>query len=298
MVNEQGAYSELFPNITFSEPDTFETDCAAIRAAAAGPILLNLQGVDLGYAHGARFGTTLVEKLKTHERLDIASDEGFKIRGYIYLIEFDSGWIKLGYTTDPLTRINKHVKGLCRVHSLRINQLWLSVPTLYPMKVEDELRQHAVKSDGRRVDRKTEDKMGEGETFDGLDFDTMVNAAGQLEYTPVTAENIAVALAERRNYQYEFDIRHAIYPHLREHRSLDGFVVPITRFDGPSISKAPLTEWDLTTVDGLTHLLDTGIINWRAYLADEPEPVAAIEVPQRVGLIARVVRMFRRDRQR
>ncbi|NKS70584.1 hypothetical protein GS584_18270 [Rhodococcus hoagii] len=278
---------------SFSEAasDTFTADHAASTAAAAGPLLLNLQGVDLGYAHHARRNASLVAHLENHGPLNTEFDEGFKVRGYVYAIEFDSGWIKLGYTTDPLTRINKHVKGLCKTQSFKINRLWLSVPTLYPMKFEDQLRGQALRaSDGRHLTRKTTTSQGESETFYGLDFDEIVSYACELKYMPVTPDGAIAALAERRQYQYEFDVRQALYAHLREHHSFDGFSLPTTRFDGPSMSTAPLTDLDLDDTAGLVDLLDRGVVPWRALLPAQPEP----KPPTKSGLLPRLAEKLTR----
>lgn len=84
---------------------------AKAKAAAASPLLPNLHGVDLGYVHHARRNAALVELLENRGPLDIQCDEGFKVRGYVYAIGFDSHWIKLDYTTARLIRVDKHVKG-------------------------------------------------------------------------------------------------------------------------------------------------------------------------------------------
>ncbi|REK78049.1 hypothetical protein DVG80_32595 [Rhodococcus erythropolis] len=290
-----GKAAEAIIGITWSEPDTFETDFAAIRAAAAGPILLNLHGVDLGYAYDARRGTTLAEKLITHGRLDTDNDEGYKIRGYVYLIEFDDGAIKYGFTADPVFRINKHVKGLCSAHSLKINRLWLSVPTLNPQEVESKFRQHSERwSDGTKLERQSA-SLGESEVAYDMDFDAMLTVARRLAYMPITKENTNAVLAERRRNEYTIIIRTAVDKWLREHGGLDGFVLPVTKFDGPTTCRAPLSYFDLTTTDGLWEL--TNPYYRQVYRNSEPKLVEVIEGIQRLGLMSRVARMFRRDRK-
>ncbi|WMN01886.1 GIY-YIG nuclease family protein [Rhodococcus erythropolis] len=268
---------------TVSTSTDFEADYAAERATAAGPLLLNLQGVDLGYDHGARHGTTMATLLESHQPLDVSSDEGFKIRGYIYLIEFDGGAIKYGYTSDLHTRINTHVKKLCRTHSFKITRLWVSVPTINPTEVEFLLRKHARRwSDGRRLERLTPNGQGETEVGYDMDFDAMVSVARRLLYTPVTPVNTAAALTKRRQSKYSSLIRHALYRHLSATGSLNEFSLPTTPFDGPTVSKAPLTYFDLTTTDGLASLLDAGLLPWRHLtLSNADDAKATTAVPPR-----------------
>lgn len=295
MGNPWDKATEAIIGITWSEPDTFETDFAAIRAAAAGPILLNLQGVDLGYAYGARHGIALTEKLRAHGRLDTDNDEGYKIRGYLYLIEFDNGAIKYGFTADPISRINKHVKGLCSVHSLKINRLWLSVPTLLPQEVESKFRQHSTRwSDGTKLERQSA-SLGESEVAYDMDFDAMLTVARRLAYTPITKENTNAVLAERRRNEYTIIIRTAVDKWLRENGDLDGFVLPVTKFDGPTTCRAPLSYFDLTTTDGLWELANPHY--QQVYRNSDPELVEVTEEIQRVGLTLRVARMFRGNRK-
>lgn len=283
------------PVFTVSTSTDFETDYAAERATEAGPLLLNLQGVDLGYGHGARHGTTMATFLESHQPLDISSDEGFKIRGYIYLIEFDDGAIKYGYTADLHKRINTHVKKLCRTHSFKITRLWVSVPTIDPTDIEYRLRTHTRRwSDGQRLERLTTNGQGETEIAYDMDFDAMVSVARRLPYTPVTPANTAAALAKRRQSKYARLIRHALYRHLSATGSLNEFSLPSTRFDSPSASRAPLTYFDLTTTAGLASLLDTGLLPWRHLIlsaADQTKAVTAVPSRRR-RVISRIVELF------
>ncbi|TYQ00820.1 UNVERIFIED_ORG: hypothetical protein FNL38_11134 [Nocardia globerula] len=102
-------------------------------------------------------------------------------------------------------------------------------------------------------------------------------------------------LAERRRNEYTIIIRTAVDKWLRENGGLDGFVLPDTKFDGPTKCKAPLSYFDPTTTDGLWELANP--YYRQVYRDSDPEFVEVAEAPQRVGLMSRVARMFRRDRK-
>ncbi|NKS67190.1 hypothetical protein GS461_17250 [Rhodococcus hoagii] len=72
--------------------------------------------------------------------------------------------------------------------------MWLSIPTLYPMRFESQLQgQGLFSSDGRNLTRKTTTSQGESEAFYDVDFDEMVSFAGELEYMPVTPDGAIAA---------------------------------------------------------------------------------------------------------
>ncbi|MGG7104637.1 hypothetical protein [Rhodococcus sp. 24CO] len=102
-------------------------------------------------------------------------------------------------------------------------------------------------------------------------------------------------LAERRRNEYTITIRTAVDKWLRQNGGLDGFVLPDTKFDGPTTCKAPLSYFDLTTTDGLWELANP--YYRQVYRNSDPELVEVIERHQRVGLVSRIAAMFRSDRK-
>ncbi|WP_124396564.1 GIY-YIG nuclease family protein [Rhodococcus wratislaviensis] len=72
-----------------------------------------------------------------HRPLNTWDDEGYEIRGYVYIIEFDSGWVKAGKTENPQQRLHTLAAHFYRNHDgVKINRMWLSIPVINPLKTE------------------------------------------------------------------------------------------------------------------------------------------------------------------
>jgi hypothetical protein len=96
--------------------------------------------------------------------------------GYIYVLRFTSGTLKVGHTTRPRVRVTQH-KSAARVHGASIDRLWISPPHANYRDNEDRL----VALCGR------EWVPINDEYFAGGDFDVAVGFAGRMPMEP-TAE--------------------------------------------------------------------------------------------------------------
>ncbi|WP_020109763.1 hypothetical protein [Nocardia sp. 348MFTsu5.1] len=255
--------SDKLGDITWSVhvPNPEAWDEAARTATEAGELLLDLRDIELGYASGTKQNPVLAGLLARHQALNTWDDEDFIIRGYLYLIEFDSGWIKTGYTANsPLVRFTSHVTGLYRTHGFKITRIWLSIPVIKPRRMEYELERGARRRSDRTRLKVIDSKcVGESEMHHGLGFDEMVAFARTIPIKPVTPENVVAELSECRKDKYESRVRRRLLAHLQTGGSWKDFELPdVSDFDEPSLSSAPLTDLDFTKRDDLEELLRRG----------------------------------------
>lgn len=284
---------EALRHVTITPHVPTAEDSAALRAIEAGPLMLDLRSVELGYEYRSPYSTTLRELFTRHGGLNIWDDEGFQIRGYLYLIEFESGWVKVGWTVDPLDRLHKHAAHFYREHNgMKITRMWVSIPVLNPRNVESSLLSHAHRlSCGPRFPRCTDTaNHGESEMYSGLDFEEMVGVTSDLEVVPVTHEAAVHTIGLRRQNRYERQVARALVKHLRETQMHDAFAVPDPEnIIFPSASTAPLTDLDLTTKEGLQRLL----IRYKMDHLDPEIQVTTVEKePPSDGRWNRVRRLF------
>ncbi|WP_213571516.1 hypothetical protein [Rhodococcus sp. USK13] len=270
-------------------------DLSALRAVEAGPLMLDLRSVELGYEYRSPYSATLNELFSSHGGLYIWDDEGFQIRGYLYVIQFDSGWVKVGWTVDPGDRLHKHAAHFYREHDgMKITRMWVSIPVLNPRNVESSLLSHARQlGDGQRFPRCTDTaKHGESEMYSGLDFEEMVGVASDLEVIPVTHEAAVHTIGLRRQTRYERQVVRALVKHLQGTQMHDGFAVPEPEnIICPSASTAPLTDLDLTTREDLRRLL----IRYKVgHLDPETQVTPNEQDPSPDGMWNRVRRLFKR----
>jgi hypothetical protein len=58
--------------------------------------------------------------------------------GYVYVIEFNSGTVKVGHSRNPQTRV-KLVAGAARPHGIAVTRQWISQPHLDSQRNEEHL---------------------------------------------------------------------------------------------------------------------------------------------------------------
>jgi hypothetical protein len=58
--------------------------------------------------------------------------------GYVYVIEFNSGTVKVGHTSNPQTRV-KLVAGAARPHGVAVTRQWISQPHRSSKRNEEQL---------------------------------------------------------------------------------------------------------------------------------------------------------------
>jgi predicted GIY-YIG superfamily endonuclease len=105
--------------------------------------------------------------------------------GYVYVIAFSNGTVKVGRAQDALRRVAAH-KGDARKFGHAINDCWTSPLHLEWYANEDTLKKLAVKFGGTPI---------RAEYFTGTDYAAIVNEALTLPFTPPAPED-AEASAE------------------------------------------------------------------------------------------------------
>lgn len=235
-------------------------DCAAASALAAGPLRVDLRDVELGYEHRVRASPVVKDLFAEHQELDNGVDECYEIRGYLYVIEFDDGWLKLGCSRNPMDRLVRNAKSYYRYHGgMRVTRMWVSIPHLSPKRSERRMTGLATRCGGVNnfPRRETGEKHGESEMYFGLNFDDFTKMADELlSLDPLTAESAERELGARRKKHYERAVRVVAMKYWDTYGTFEGFVVPEpTMLYSPTQSTAPLTDLDLTTHNGLVALI-------------------------------------------
>lgn len=164
-----------------------------------GHLVIEANGVDLGYGRGARVSEALRNALAGHPDLgpifwaDEAKPDGERgytfLRGYLYLVEFDTGdgpRVKPGATQAPLARISRHIK-YWHKYGWRISRIWVSPAHLGTDATERALA-WAIRQAGGRAETGSPGRGGNGESevLSGVGFDRCVDLAYGLALEPVT----------------------------------------------------------------------------------------------------------------
>ncbi|MGV9869641.1 hypothetical protein [Rhodococcus koreensis] len=235
-------------------------DCAAEAALAAGPLRIDVRDMELGYGPRMRTSPLVADLFINHDELDNYVDEGYEIRGYLYAIEFDNGWLKLGCTRQPMARLVIHARNYYRFHGgMRVTRMWVSIPHLSPKRSERRLSSLAARCGAVNnfPRRETGEKHGESEMYFGLNFDDFTKMADELlSLEPFTAESAERELGARRKKHYERAVRVVAIKYWDTYGTFERFVVPEPdMLYSPTQSTAPLTDVDLTTHNGLVALI-------------------------------------------
>lgn len=182
--------------------------------------------------------------------LRTAEDGNLELRGYLYIIQLDQGWVKVGTTSEPGKRIAGQTRSYRNKHGLTLLRVWYSTPTLEPRQVEDHLKLWArTHSDALELPRPRKGSSGESETFHGIEFNDAVAFARTLDYAPIDDRIAFEAVRlKRRKRNYEKRVWPTLSKHIKTHRTFEGFELPV--FPNYEDTKG-LTDLDLATREGL-----------------------------------------------
>lgn len=106
--------------------------------------------------------------------------------GYVYVIEYSDGTVKVGTTTNPANRVRAHI-GDAHKFGLKVKRGWISVCHKTPTGNEAKLIRHA---EGQASD------IRRREYFEGIDVLALMKFADGLDYTEYTVEERAKLIAE------------------------------------------------------------------------------------------------------
>ncbi|MET7795691.1 hypothetical protein [Streptomyces decoyicus] len=103
------------------------------------------------------------------------------MEGYVYVVGFQSGLVKVGMSGKPKIRLSKYVKdGI--IHGNPVTQTWLSPPHMQHVANESRLIKYCASRGLLATGRER------GEYFTGLDFDTVRAFAQSLEFPRFSPE--------------------------------------------------------------------------------------------------------------
>lgn len=137
--------------------------------------------------------------------------------GYIYVLAFDNGTVKVGRTQNTDQRLNSH-KSDAGKFGVTLTDHWVSPPHTEWMRNEDELKKIAAGLGGT-VRRK--------EYFSGVDYATLAAAAEQLTFTPPAP----AAEADPASEAAELPVPQRVGT-MRDYDNLAGYIYVTVRRDG------------------------------------------------------------------
>jgi hypothetical protein len=103
--------------------------------------------------------------------------------GYVYVIRFGSGTVKVGKSTEPRQRISQHHR-MAAAHNVQLTKVWVSRAHADYSGTEQRLIEFCA-SRSRRIRR---------EYFDGMDFNAAVNFARQFDGTELVGWGAAMPI--------------------------------------------------------------------------------------------------------
>lgn len=109
-----------------------------------------------------------------------------KYNGFVYIIEFTGGVVKIGMTTNPVGRITSHAHN-ARSFGLDVKQVWLS-----PEHCEYQENERILLASTSLV----AEPMHGREFFKGLDSSVVLKLANELSFKPITPEESAARSAD------------------------------------------------------------------------------------------------------
>lgn len=118
-----------------------------------------------------------------------------RLEGYVYVIKFSSGTVKVGQTSDPGRRFSEHAKA-AQVHGRLVTQSWVSTPHVEVKANEDALISYCAER---------WEESGGRESFANADYLAVVEYAQGLPYARPTAAELMSQLARHNRIQARWD---------------------------------------------------------------------------------------------
>lgn len=109
-----------------------------------------------------------------------------KYNGFIYVIEFTGGVVKIGMTTNPVGRITSHAHN-ARSFGLDVEQIWIS-----PEHCEYQENERRLLASASLI----AEPMHGREFFRGVSSEVVLKMANALSFEPITPEELDTRTAE------------------------------------------------------------------------------------------------------
>jgi hypothetical protein len=148
----------------------------AMMATVGLAVALTSLGASTGYREASADVVRVINK-RHREAAELVGWTGLPVApagwGYLYVLQFGSGTIKVGRTADPGDRLRGH-RSRSRAYGVVIARAWISTAHPDHEATEADLINYAVRKSAGRVRR---------EFFYGADFDALVSFATDLART-------------------------------------------------------------------------------------------------------------------